>query len=267
MGRLYIRRFPPAFKLMRWLERNAVQRAPFVLTDSARSRDDLMRLFGMTHDRIHVVPLGLHPRFRPPERERIEAVRARLDLEHAFVLYLGGIDARKNVRLLLGAFRKARLRVAGSLDLVLAGPIQGHPDFQALMSHARTLGYGDELRMPGYVSDDDLPALLGAARVFAFPSLYEGFGLPPLEAMACGTPVVASCGGALEDVVDDAALRVPDGEEDEFAEALLRALGDESLRSELRARGLRQAARFTWQRTARATVEGYRMAIARRERR
>ena len=267
MGTLYAGQRPLVYAFMRWLERSAVTRAPFVLADSARSRDDITRLFGVPHDRIHVVHLGLHPRFRPPGREAIEAIRARLALARDFVLYLGGIDARKNVPLLLGAFQTARRRGAENLDLVLAGPIQQHPDFEGLMAHARRLGYGDELRLPGYLADDELPALLGAARVFAFPSLYEGFGLPPLEAMACGTPVVASRGGALEDVVGDAVLRVADGDEDAFAAALLRVLGDEALRSELRERGLRQAAGFTWEHTARATVEGYRMAIARRERR
>jgi glycosyltransferase involved in cell wall biosynthesis len=265
MGRLYTRR--PVFKLMRWLERIAVERAPFVLADSRRSRDDLVDRFGVASERIHVVPLGLDPRFRPPEPGRIDAIRARLGLENPFVLHLGGIDARKNLPLLLGAFRKTRLRRGGNLDLVLAGPIQQHRDFAGLMAQARALGYGDELRLPGYVADDDLPALLGAARVLAFPSLYEGFGLPPLEAMACGTPVVASQGGALQDVVGDAAVRVPDGDEDAFAEALLGVIADESLRADLRERGLRQATGFTWQRTARATVEGYRMAITARSRR
>jgi glycosyltransferase involved in cell wall biosynthesis len=129
------------------------------------------------------------------------------------------------------------------------------------MERARTLGITEKLRVLEFVPLEHLAMLLSAARVFAFPSLSEGFGLPPLEAMACGTPVVCTTGGALGEVVGDAALTAPPGDAATFATQLARALDDETLRAILRGRGLARAATFTWARTADATVDAYRVAI------
>ena len=126
----------------------------------------------------------------------------------------------------------------------------------------RRLGAAGSLHVLGFVPDDDLPALLTAAEVFVFPSLYEGFGLPPLEAMACGTPVVASDSSSLPEVLGDAALLVPPGDVAALAGALARLLDDGALRARLRERGLARAASFTWERTARATLAAYREAAA-----
>ena len=144
---------------------------------------------------------------------------------------------------------------------MLAGHVLRAPDFPSLMAHARALGLEDVLRVLAFVPLERLAMLLTAARVFAFPSRFEGFGLPPLEAMACGTPVVCTTGGALGEVVGDAALAVPPGDREAFTWALEAALDDETLRSDLRARGLARAATFTWARTAEATVAAYRAAV------
>jgi glycosyltransferase involved in cell wall biosynthesis len=177
------------------------------------------------------------------------------------VLYLGGIDARKDVALLLEAFARAVAQRKEPVMLVLAGHVLNAPEYPALMERARALKLTERMRVLEFVPLEHLAMLLSAARVFAFPSRSEGFGLPPLEAMACGTPVVCTTGGALGEVVGDAALTAPPGDAATFAAQLARALDDEPLRETLRARGLARAATFTWARTAEATVAAYRVAI------
>jgi len=258
MQHLYAPRRPAPYRLARALERATVRRSPRVLTDSEASRADIVRWFGIEDARVRVAPLGVAPRFRPCPPGAAAPVLARLDIPRPFMLYLGGIDARKNVPRLLDAYAALRARRADTPDLVLAGRLEREAGYDALMARARALGLGDALRLPGYVSDDDLPALLSAARVFVFPSLYEGFGLPPLEALACGTPVVASDGGSLREVLGDAALLVPADDTGALGAALERVLTDPALAADLSRRGPLHAAAFTWERTARATLAAYR---------
>src|SRR5262249_6475865 len=174
----------------------------------------------------------------------------------------GGTDGRQAVPGLLRAVARARATRADLPRLVLAGDHRGHPAFPALERQMRELGLADAVRLVGYVADPDLPALLGGAALFAFPSLYEGFGLPPLEAMACGAPVVATRGGSLAEVLGDAAESVPAGDDAAFADALLRVLGAPAHAEVLRQRGFAQAARFTWEACARATLASYHAVAA-----
>jgi glycosyltransferase involved in cell wall biosynthesis len=262
MSSLYAPRKPLQFRLARACERHAVSHAAALVTDSAVTRDDLVARWGCDPARIQVAHLGLHPRLAPQGPEAVAALRARLGLERPFVLYLGGIDARKNVPGLLRAY--AQLAVSpGAPDLVLAGRVREAEEFPPLQALARELGVESRLRLPGFVPDADLPALYCAAEAFVFPSLYEGFGFPPLEAMACGTPTVSSVGGSLAEVLGDGALLVAAGDDDALAGALARVLGEPGLRADLRVRGRAHAARFTWERTADTTVSAYRAAAAR----
>jgi glycosyltransferase involved in cell wall biosynthesis len=265
MARDYDPRRTPAFRLARTLERAAVRHARAVVTDSAVTRKDVETFYGVPHERVRVAHLGLHPRFVRPAASVIAAARERLGLPHPYVLYLGGIDARKDVPCLLAAWAHARSTAGETMDLVIAGRVREAREFPALLDRARALGIESTLRFPGHVADDDLPALHAGARVFAFPSRYEGFGFPPLEAMACGTPVVSSGGGSLREVLGDAALVTPPGYEAAFAQALMRLLGDEALRRDLAARGPAHAAGFTWERTAEATVAAYRDVVRGRD--
>jgi glycosyltransferase involved in cell wall biosynthesis len=263
MGSLYAPRRPLAYRLARGFERRAVSHAVALVADSAITRGDLVSRWKCDPAHVHLAHLGLHPRFAPPPPATVAAWRAGAGLEGPFVLYLGGIDARKNVPGLLRAY--ARVAAAGNApDLVLAGRVRGTPEFAPLLALARELGVEARLRFPGFVHDDDLPALHAAAEVFVFPSLYEGFGFPPLEAMACGTPVVSSDGGSLAEVLGEGALLASAGDDGALAVALGRVLGDVGLRADLRARGLANAARYTWARTAEATVAAYRDAVASR---
>lgn len=251
-----------AFGAARALERWVISRAEVLITDSETSKGDIVRLLGTDPARIHVAPLGVGPRFRPPAPEAVAALRARLGLPSRFALYLGGADARKNVGGLLQAFARARER-APEVGLVLAGPLSGDPSFPALLAQAEALGIRGALQVVGFVEDADLPTLLGAAEVFVFPSLYEGFGLPPIEAMACGAPVVSTTGGSLAEVLGQAACLVPPGNVEALAAGIEDVLGDEGTRRRLRERGLTRAAEFSWEITALRTCEAYRHALAR----
>ncbi|WP_322798184.1 glycosyltransferase family 1 protein [Thermoflexus sp.] len=231
-----------------------LRRADAVIAVSECTRRDALRWYRVLEERIHVIYEGVDARFRPAQPEAIAALRARYALPDRFILYVGTIEPRKNLPTLFAAYRHLLGRWP-DLGLVVAGKpgwlTRG--TFRAL----RELGLEERVRFLGYVPDDELPALYSAASVFAFPSLYEGFGLPPLEAMACGTPVIVSDASSLPEVVGEAGLRVAPDRPGDWAAALAVALSDESLRAHLREAGLRRAAQFRWEVTAQQTVEVY----------
>jgi glycosyltransferase involved in cell wall biosynthesis len=203
--------------------------------------------------RIHVVPQGVDERFRPPTEAERASVRQRHVAEgERLLLHVGRIHARKNLEALLDAV--ARLRAAGEpVRLVQAG---GTPDGD-LARQVRALGLEGIVQFAGRVADDALVALYGAADVFVFPSLYEGFGLPVLEAMACGTPVVASDAASLPEVVGDAGLAAALDDPAALAASVGLVLHERGLAETLRARGLERARRFSWRETARGTLAVY----------
>ncbi len=247
-------------RLRRYLSRavpSAVAHADHVLADSRSTRDDLVAHLGVEPQRITVIYPGVDPRFRPLDEAAVQSVRARYDLREPFVLAVGTLEPRKNFPTLIAAY--ARLGEFGphlaEVRLVIAGG-KGWL-YEGIFATVERLGLGERVRFLDFVPDPDLPALYNAAAVFALPSLYEGFGLPPLEAMACGTPVVTSNVSSLPEVVDDAALTVPPTDVAALTAALAQVLTDEHLRAALRQRGLQQASRFTWDAAARTLLGVY----------
>jgi glycosyltransferase involved in cell wall biosynthesis len=258
-------RYPEAFvpPLRRYLERvvpRSIARADLVLADSAHTRSDLVSLLGVPSERVRVLYSGVHPRFyaqpEPGERERLQA---RYDLgPRPYVLSVGTLQPRKNYLRLIQAFTNLQPETLKPETLNLP-PFISAP--QLLLAGGRGWLYqdildaaerhGDRVRVLGFVDEADLPALYRQAALFVFPSLYEGFGLPVLEAMACGVPVVCSHISSLPEVAGDAALMVDPLDVDALAQAMARVLKDPDLRRDLIARGLVQAARFTWERAAR----------------
>ena len=255
-------RYPEAFvpKLRRYLERlvpRSIARADVVLADSAATQADIVSLLGAPPDKVQVLYSGVHPRFRPEaepgERERLQARYGIGD--RPYVLSVGTVQPRKNYIRLIKAFTRlqtckpANLQTCklANLQLLIAGG-RGWL-YQGILAEAEK--HPDRVRLLGFVDEADLPALYRNAALFAFPSLYEGFGLPVLEAMACGVPVVCSDASSLPEVAGDAALLVDPHDEDALAEAMARGLGETDLRREMITRGLAQAARFTWERAAR----------------
>jgi glycosyltransferase involved in cell wall biosynthesis len=238
----------------------SVRAADFVVADSANTLNDVICLLGADPARTAVVPGGVEPRFRPASPEAVADLRSRLGLAEPFILSIGMIEPRKNWQGLIRAYSMARARHGLPHRLVLAGPRGWLSD--SIFEERDRSPFRNDVIFPGFVADDDLPALYTAADVFAFPSFYEGFGLPPLEAMACGTPVVVSDAASLPEVVGDAGLSVPAEDTAALADALERALLDEALRGRLRAAGLARAATFGWSAAAEAMLTVYRQVAA-----
>ncbi len=238
----------------------ALPRAAHVVTDSDYSRREILARFGLPPDRVTTVHLAAADRFRPTSAAEQDAVRARYGLPDQFILYLAGFDVRKDVQTLLRAYAELERQGVG-LPLVCAG---GLPRDSAVTPDPRRqaadLGLNRVL-FPGWIRAEDQPALLSAATAFCFPSRYEGFGLPPLEAMACGTPTVVADATSLPEVVGDAALRHPPGDWQALADGLRRLLADADLRADLRERGPARARQFSWARVAAETHAVYQRAI------
>jgi glycosyltransferase involved in cell wall biosynthesis len=230
---------------LRMSQRRAAHKAAAVIAVSECTKRDVVERFGVPAERIRVVYNGVdHNRFRPREVDP-EAVARRFGVPHPFVLCVGSLMPWRNAPRLLRA--TARL----GLGLLFVGRDIWGTDPTAQLAAAN--GW-DWARFAGYVADADLAAVYAAAQVFAYPSLYEGFGIPPVEAMACGTPVVASTAGALPEVLGDAALLVDPYDESALAEALQAAAEDRGL---LRRRGFVRAARYTWPAAAAETWQVY----------
>ncbi len=234
----------------------AMASADAILVDAASTRDDLERELGIDPKRVTVVYLAADEIFRPLPTAQVEEWCAAHHLPVGGILWVGTLEPRKNVATLLRAY--ARLQDAPTLVLA-AKPGWLMDDTAALID---SLGIKNRVVWFQQRGQDDLLHLYNAAKLFVFPSLYEGFGFPPLEAMACGTPVVSSEAGSLAEVIGDAALAVPPKDEAAIAEAMDRALRDVSLATELRIRGLERAARFSWDRTAEETLAVYRRVMA-----
>ncbi len=240
------------------------RRAQAILADSHASARDIHTKLGIAESKIHVVHLAADARYAPPTLQEILRVREKYGLPKRYVLYLGGFDVRKNVRRVVKAF--ATVTTATELrdwTLVLAGRLPEHdtnffPDPRRLAGES---GVSDRTRFIGFAAEEDKPALYAAATVFLYPSVYEGFGLPPLEAMASGTPVIVSNSSSLPAVVGDAGILLAPDDEQGWADALGQALTDERTRVEMRERGLEQARRFSWERAARETLVVYHSVV------
>jgi glycosyltransferase involved in cell wall biosynthesis len=241
------------------LIRRSARRARRVLTGSEFSRRSILEQYGLPEERVVTIPDAVDgDRFRPlAEKKEGELIRVkdRYKLEHPYILNVGRIEPRKNLVRLIRAFRRAREKVDSRLQLILVGK----KDFR-FDEIDKEIGSGPDtgVRMLGPVPDEDLPALYNLASLFAFPSLVEGFGMPVLESMACGTPVVSSRRGSLPEVGGDAVSWVEPEDEDAIALAIELILTDTDRAARLRKAGLERARRFSWESTARRTLEIYR---------
>jgi glycosyltransferase involved in cell wall biosynthesis len=236
-----------------------------IIVPSLRTLKDLVDLLGAEPTRITVIPLGLEERFHaacsavpsPDERRRrAEAARGRLATGRPYILNVGGFDPTKELGVLLEAFGRVSAN-RDDLALVVCGGTRNEKA-RAFMAAVKKAGLEERVIFPGRLEDAELVEAYAGAELFAFPSRYEGFGLPPLEAMACGCPVVASTGGSLGEVLAGAAVLAPPGDAVGLAEGVERVLSEEGLRDKLVAAGLAHAGKYRWEEAARRTVEVYR---------
>jgi glycosyltransferase involved in cell wall biosynthesis len=237
--------------------RRTALRASRVVTISAHAAADIVELYGVPRERIAIVSPAVSPEFAPVvDPGAIAAVKARYDISRgAFVLSGGGAEPRKNIAFLIEAFGRAP-RLRDRMNLVVVGGMDGGAD--AIRAAVSSAGLESAVVFPGHVPVDDLRALYAGCALFAFPSLYEGFGMPPLEAMACGAPVVCSNASSLPEAVGDAALLVDPRDPHAWAEAMTRVAGDAGLREDLRRRGALRAKASSWEQSARDMLRVYR---------
>ncbi len=239
----------------------AARRADMIITDSQHSKQDIVEYLRVPPERVEVVYLAAHPDCRPVSEEGIlAAVRRKYGLPEAYVLYLGGFDQRKNLRTLLQAYARLCQGVGADVPpLVIAGrlPLVQSPLFPDPRSMASELGIEQRVIFTGWVAEEDKPALYSSALFFVFLSRYEGFGLMPLEAMSCGTPVLASRSSSLPEIVGAGGLLVDPMDLDGILQGMVALLREPALRERLRREALDQAARFDWSWTAEKTLQVY----------
>ncbi len=231
-------------------------RAEKIIAISHNTKKDIMSLLKIPEEKIVVIHSAVGDEFRPIEnKEKIQEVKAKYKTGEKFILDVGTLEPRKNLPFLVRAYHLALQEGKINHNLVLTGKKGWY--YESLFDLIKELKLEDRVILPGYVPDEDLPALYNAADLFCFPSLYEGFGFPPLEALSCGTPVIAADNSSIPEVVDNAGILLPIDDEKVWAENIIKVLNNSDLQKELSLKGLAQAKKFSWSKTAAETIAVY----------
>ncbi|MDM8518925.1 glycosyltransferase family 1 protein [Anaerolineales bacterium HSG6] len=257
-------RFPEAFRpinryYLRYFTALSVQRAKAVITISESTRQDVINLLGKPANQVHTIYCGADDSFRPLPVAEVAQFRQQQNLPDQFILYLGTLEPRKNLSELIRAYGQLCQLDPITPPLIVAGGKGWY--YQAIFALVAELGLQERVRFPGYVPQEALPFWYNAATLFVYPSLFEGFGLPVLEAMACGTPVVTSNVSSLPEVAGKAGMLVKPDNPLQLAQAMHLILNQPDLQQTMRERGLRQAARFRWDKAAQETVTVYKKLL------
>ncbi len=255
-------KFPRSFNLanrtyLTYAVRDSLRRADRAIAISESTKRDLVHYFGVQSDQVRVIYCGVDPIFTPA-RDSVD-IRAKYALPEKFLLFLGTIEPRKNIARLIRAFALAKREAKLPHRLIMVGAYGWK--YAEVNRAATAAGVAADVIFVGYAPQEEIAQWYRAADLFVYPSLYEGFGMPPLEAMACGTPVVTSNASSLPEVVGDAALMVPPEDERALADAIIRAVTDRTLREAMAARGIAQARKFSWAHAAHETAALYREVL------
>jgi glycosyltransferase involved in cell wall biosynthesis len=243
-----------------WMMRRSSKKADIIVTDSENTRQDAMRFLDIPPEKITTVHLGYQEIFRQiTDADALSTIRQQYQLPERFIFYAGAIEPRKNVPLLLTVFEKL-VQQGIPHDLVLAGGLGWL--YEDVLTQIDSMQARERVHRIGHVPYKDLPAFYNLADVFVYPSVYEGFGLPPLEGMACGTPVITSNISSMPEFVGDAGILVPPNDEEALLDAVQRVLTDDALRQRLRETGPQRAANFTWKHTAQKTLAIYQQVLS-----
>jgi len=256
--------YPESFKRFKrfylgTFTRLSARKARRIITISESTKRDVVRLLGVSPEKVEVVYCGIDDAFHPLAEDQAAALRSKRGLPERFVLFVGTIEPRKNIGRLIEAYARLRSASSRGVKLVIGGA-KGWL-YEDVFARVEELGLEGQVMFPGYIPASELPLWYNAAELFVYPSLYEGFGLPPLEAMACGTPVITANTSSLPEVVGEAGLTVDPLDVEGLAEAMRRVLGNEALQQEMRERGLQRAKGFSWMKTAQETMQVYKRAM------
>ncbi len=244
---------------MKFTTRRTARNADHVITCSEYTRRDIIKTYKLRPAKVTAIHLAAAKRFSPVAYDEITRVRAKYGLPSEFILAVGSIQPRKNLGRLIDAYSLLSRRM-DTPPLVLAGK-KAWLYKESIAAVARS-GFSDKILLPGFVPDEDLPAMYSAATVFVYPSFFEGFGLPPLEAMQCGTPVITGNRTSLPEILGDAGVMVDPYDVSSLADAVERLLRDQAVRAELGRRGIEQAKRFSWENTARDTLKVFEKVVS-----
>lgn len=233
---------------------NIIQNVDGIITVSEYSKKDILKFFPIDPNKIFVTPLAADSIYKPLDKSHCkEFLAKKYNIVKPFVLYVGGFSARKNVKALINSFLKTTPNLKEEYNLVIVGAKKDLGQYLS-SSYAHL---ASKILFPGFIPQEELPIFYNACDAFVYPSLYEGFGLPPLEAMSCGTPVITSNITSIPEVVEDSGILINPYNENELTEALEKLLNDENLRRTFGEKGLKQASKFSWQETAKKTCEAY----------
>lgn len=253
-------------QLSLWHAERHINRADLIITDSVHSQSDIHTYLGIPEDRVKVIPIAADAAFdRNIDSVQIDTIRDKYALPDEYIFYIGGFDYRKNVKTLLEAFAEARKNGIREV-LVLGGKFSptekqlARGVVENISKIARDLGIQDQIRIFGPIPQEELPYLYKMARLFVYPSLYEGFGLPPLEAMKCGTPVLASNSSSIPEIVDRHDLLFDPHGPKKLSEKMQLLLADDGLRDSIGEWGSNKAKKFSWTKAARQTLDLYEMS-------
>lgn len=258
---LYPELFRPRNRIyLQTFARRTAERSAGIIAVSGSTRSDIVRILGVPGRKVTVIPNGVGEEMRPiDDREQVEALRRRYSLAEHLILFLGTLEPRKNIATLLEAYAVLRRKQGFVHRLVVAGGKGWY--YEEIYAMVERLGLEGEVIFPGYIPQSELALWYNAADLFVYPSLYEGFGIPPLEAMACGTPVIVSNTSSLPEVVGDAGVIVAPCDAQALAEAMLSVVSDRVHHRALRDAGLSRAGAFSWRNTAAKTAGFYRQLL------
>lgn len=237
-----------------------IQYCDAILTVSNWSKKDILKFFPIDEKKIFVTPLAADIKYKPLDKEWCRyMLDKKLNIKKPFILYIGGFSPRKNVRSLIMAFSQIYGNLNKEYDLVIAGSLKDEGN--SLKELCDKLQISSNIIFTGFVDEDMLPILYGGTELFAYPSFYEGFGLPPLEAMSCGTPVITSNVSSIPEVVGDAGILIDPYDTSNLMEALANTLNNDSLKNKLSIAGLERSSQYSWRNTALSTLSSYRQII------
>ncbi len=233
-----------------------IENSSGILTVSQHSKEDILRFFPIDPDKIYVTPLAADSKYTPLNKSKCkEYIKVKYGIDKPFLLYIGGFSKRKNVHGLITAFAKVVPHLDKAFNLVIVGSYRD--ESQELVKLVSSLNMENHIKFTGFAPDEDMPIYYNACEAFVYPSIYEGFGLPPLEAMSCGTAVITSNTTSIPEVVKDNGLLVNPYSDSELQSAMETLVSDDSLREALQVRSLKRSAEFSWEKTAKITLDIY----------